>query len=297
MVGPLERCKRRAVTSEVLRSEPAPATPAPGLSDQEGLARRALAGREALAAADVVDLQSTYGNQAVAHSVIGAPAEHEQPRDLAGRIAGPAPARARYVHGQHGAKTREQTRLSKLMGQQVSGETHESEHTIGYEPLAQTGGLERGKSPRARRLENVAPAYQEVGEMHRAHIGTGTRKTPDASGFDATSYRATQRSLTEAGDISSAVQINQLGYAFVDGFQPGEAEPQVADQQADNSYDTMVENLGSVMHADGEQERIVDVDAVSRAEVFLARRAAKTGVWPTSEDIEDAKRRFGVEEP
>lgn len=244
-----------------------------------------------------MDLQSSHGNQATVRSVLGAPTQQEQPRQPAGRIAGPAPKRATYVHGQHGAKTREQTRLSGLMDQKVSGDTHESEHTIGYEPLAQTGGLERGKSPRARRLENVAPAYQEVGPMHRAHIGTGTRQTPDASGFDATSYRATQRSLTEAGDISSAVQINQLGYAFIDGFQPGGKEQEVADQQADNSYGTMIENLRSVMYADGEQERIVDVGAASRAEMFLARRAAKTGVWPTSEEIGEAKRRFGVEEP
>jgi hypothetical protein len=300
VTGPVNKRKRKRVASDDEARQPRSkrARSAADLSDAERLARRTQRGPAALTSTDAMDLQAAYGNQNFVQQVVGTPtaAAAEQPGP-AGRIADPQPKRATYVHGQHGAKTREQERLTTALGQQVTGDTHESEHTIGYEPLAQTGGLKRDGSSRARWLENVAPAYQEVKAMHRAHIGTGSQQTPDESGFTASTYRSTQRSLTEAGDISSAVQLNQLGYAFTDGFQPGEgAQGTVAAQQADDSYDTMIDNLGSVMYADGAQQRVVDVDALSRAEMFLARRIATTGLWPTSEEIAAAKRRFGVEE-
>jgi hypothetical protein len=119
-----------------------------------------------------------------------------------------------YGPGMHGSKKKEQRRLSDTYGINVTGDTHESEHTVGFEPLNQSSGLKRGKEHRAKSLENRAPAYQEVKELHRDHIGTGTTNTRDESGMNSHEYRQAQRSLIETGDVSSAVQLNQLGYAF-----------------------------------------------------------------------------------
>ena len=68
---------------------------------------------------------------------------------------------ASYVIGQHGAKRREQRRLTEMYGERVSGRTHESEHTIGFAPLNETSGTKRGGSKIIRQLEKDAWAYQE----------------------------------------------------------------------------------------------------------------------------------------
>lgn len=197
-----------------------------------------------------------------------------------------------YALGQYGAKKREQERLGKAHGVKVSGDTHEAEHTIGFEPLNQTSPDKRGENPRARSLENKAWAYQEVKPYHRDHIGTGSSLENDASGFNSETYRSAQRSLTEAGDVSSAVQINQLGYAFDERFQRDRGEQPT--QIADDSYDTMVTNMDKVTYAQGEQTVEVGVDAKQRAEMFLARRAAQTGRFPTVEEENAARARFGL---
>ena len=54
--------------------------------------------------------------------------------------------RVKYAIGQHGAKRREQRRLSRAHGERVTGRTHESEHTIGFAPLNESSNAKRGKS-------------------------------------------------------------------------------------------------------------------------------------------------------
>lgn len=209
-------------------------------------------------------------------------------------IRKPASKRTRYLAGTHGYKKYEQRRLRELLGITVSGSTHESEHTIGFEPLNQRSGYKRGKNRRVKVLENLAPAYQEVKASHRQHIGTGTRLTPDASGFNSPSYRQSQRALIEAGDISSAVQINQLGYAFDPDFQRRASTRE--GKAARDSYYRMIENLNSVEYATGpETNARVNVDATQRAEMYLARLAAETGQWPSAQQIAEAKQKFGVQ--
>jgi hypothetical protein len=144
----------------------------------------------------------------------------------------------------HGRKQAEQKALK------LSGETHESEHPIGYEVLSRhlpddSGG--RGSSGLPHQIENRAPAYQEVKQFHSAHIGTGSRGSDESSGFgSARGYRDAQlesidptatvrkgrvdavtgRPLPDQSDIpapppsvSNAVQLNQLGYAHNPAFQ------------------------------------------------------------------------------
>ncbi len=122
-----------------------------------------------------------------------------------------------YSVGQHGNKLKEQQRLSTTYNTKVSGASHQSEHVFGYRPLQGDSGLTRGKSAAAKQLENQAPAYQELKDAHRMHVGTGTSTTVDASGFNSQTYRDYQRSLFssgEAGGVSAAAQLNSLGYAF-----------------------------------------------------------------------------------
>lgn len=150
--------------------------------------------------------------------------------------------KTKYEIGQHGAKKAEQKRLSKLYGFTVSGDTHESEHTVGYETIARGLQEKRGKGKEAEKLENAAPAYQEMYALHRAHIGTGSQGELSALGVNAQGYRDTQRDLFSGEDhranlfdqvnpnamgvpalknqhqssLSAAVQFNQLGYAHLD---------------------------------------------------------------------------------
>lgn len=180
-----------------------------------------------------------------------------------------------YQVGTHGNKKKEQNRLTQLYGATVNGNTHESEHVIGYEPLSQTSGLTRGGSSAARQLENRAHAYQEVAPFHRAHIGTGTTGTADASGLNSHDYRAQQRALMVSGDISSAVQLNQLGYAHLPGFQNQAATPAL--QQANDSYNAMVGSMHStgVTYAGPAAHTTVGVDWRQQAEMHAARLMAQ----------------------
>ncbi|MEM7588576.1 MAG: hypothetical protein AAF320_00190 [Myxococcota bacterium] len=204
----------------------------------------------------------------------------------------------RYGLGKHGFKKKEQGRLSKKHDVAVSGKTHESEHTVGFAVLNKGSGDKRGSTSRARHIENDAPAYQEQKKMHRGHIGTGTRKQADASGFTGDSYRETQRKLIESGDVSSAVQINQLGYAFLKDEKKGvnfQGEANSAERKAArDSYLTMVENMKDMTYVSGDKDVTKQVDAVQKAEMYLARKAAETGKWPTQEEIDAVKKKFGI---
>lgn len=264
--------KRRRVTGP---SQATTSTDAPSVE-------MAIGAPEQLSVPQVTTLAPQVGNQAMA-DVLASPQRSGTEVPRTGK-------RNRYHHGQHGAKEREQRRLGTEFDTTVTGDSHESEHPIGYEPLSQTADLPRGESPEARSLENLAPAYQEAYDRHRDHIGTGTTNEVDASGFNSHTYRATQRSLVEAGDVSSAIQVNQLGYAFDPAFRGNDVDERIAD----DSYDVMVDNLRELLYADGDVNRRVDVDALQRAEMYLARRAARTGVWPTADEIAAAKQRFGV---
>ncbi len=190
--------------------------------------------------------------------------------------------RKRTKPGTHGNKKNEQRRLTRPWAR-VSGQTHESEHTIGYAVLAPN--LPRGQSTEARQIENDAPAYQEVRDMHREHIGTGTRSMPDSTGQNSQTYRTSQRRLLESGDVSSAVQLNQLGYAAV---RPQLTVGTIELAQANNSFDRMVENLHSVEHNAG----VANVTPIEQAEMYLSRRAALTGQWPGQRDIDAAIAKF-----
>jgi hypothetical protein len=205
--------------------------------------------------------------------------------------------RSVYLPGSHGQKKKEQARLSAMPDEhntthRVTGTTHESEHTIGFEPLNQTSGLKRGTAGRARQLENHAPAYQEVKALHRDHIGTGTTGHVDASGFNSHTYRHDQRSLVESGDVSSAVQINQLGYAHMFQALTG---PKTHDMvQADNSFNHMVSNLNSVTYAQGANNVTVNTTARQKVEMHLSRQAAQTGRFPTIQEENAARALYAV---
>ncbi len=213
---------------------------------------------------------------------------HSRPRTPYSRaVNSQSQSRTTYSPGQHGYKKNEQKRLNQQYGIPISGQTHQSEHPIGFEPLNQTSGLRRGTSGRASQLENRAPAYQEMLQPHRGHIGTGTHSSPDASGFNSHSYRDTQRQLLQSGDASSAVQVNQLGYAFDPNFRRNANTPQGL--AATNSYNTMANNMRQVEYAQGANNIAVPVNRWQQQEMLLARQAAVTGQWPSSFQVNRAK--------
>ena len=201
----------------------------------------------------------------------------------------------KYAIGQHGAKRREQRRLSRAHGEKVTGRTHESEHTIGFAPLNESANTKRGKSKASRKLEKEAWAYQEVKSFHRSHIGTGMRMDKDESGFNSISYRDSQRDLIEKGHVSSAVQINQLGYAFLPKFR---ANPDAPNRRAANdSFEHMVRNMNKVDYAQGKSVERVAVTPADKVEMYLSRLVVNgegegPGGWPSKAQIKAAKKLF-----
>lgn len=208
--------------------------------------------------------------------------------------------RSKYRLGQHGFKTTEQRRLKQLLARTVSGRTHQSEHPIGFEVINRTSGLRRGgrglpttQRERVRNLENFAPAYQEQYQLHRDHIGTGSRGTVGRHGWNAQSYRDDQRTALESGDPALAVQLNQLGYAFDPNFQSSTG---TAKDQADASYQTMVQNFPGFSYAQGSQNVQVGVTQKQKAEMHLARGAARSGNFPSKQQENQVRKLYGLPE-
>lgn len=162
----------------------------------------------------------------------------------------------------------------------TSGRTHEAEHAVGFAPANQNNNFPRN-SRMGRAYENALPAYQEERGFHRQHIGTGNRLMTDASGFNANTYRDTQQALVESGDYATAVQINQLGYAYMPGFQHAPMGT-----AADLSFIRMAHvpffpvpnrNAGGYYGVPRTEEDRVEMEA--------ARFTARTGHYPTESDL------------
>ncbi|WP_206788937.1 RHS repeat-associated core domain-containing protein [Amycolatopsis sp. MtRt-6] len=220
-----------------------------------------------------------------------------------GSSSGPQPpkrAKTGYAEGTHGAKGREQQRLTKLFDAElkgpggpakgkVSGDTHQSEHPIGYEVLGRGSAAKRGAGEQQKQLENHAPAYQEEYASHRAHIGTGTSSRTAESGFTAQSYRDSQRNALEAGDPNTAIQLNQLDYAHQQHFHTTTGT--VAGNIADDSYRHMVENAKGkgVTYATGPGVNATTPPMSTHdvRELKAAREAARTGKFPDHQTYEE----------
>jgi len=197
-----------------------------------------------------------------------------------------------YADGEHGAKKREQQRLGKLFDTKVSGGSHQSEHTIGYEALGRGSGDGRGAGRQQKFVENHAWAYQEDKPAHRAHWGTGMHKDESPSGFKSSQdYRDAQRNALEAGDPNTAIQLNQLDYAFRPEFRA--TNNTLSGQIADESFRHMIMNAharGEGIHyatapgVNGVTPPLTDRDA---AELLLNRPVIRDQRLPTLAEEQD----------
>ena len=197
-----------------------------------------------------------------------------------------------YDEGTHGAKVREQKRLTakyenelKADGKdKVSGKTHESEHPVGYEVIGRNSGGKRGTGDQQKDLENHAWAYQEDAASHSAHMGTDNKKFTGDSGFTGQSYRDSQRNALEANDPNTALQLNQLDYSFHDAFK--NSKDTVGGKIADDSYHNMVDKAHdsgkglSYATGPGQNATTSPLSGKDAAELHLARDTARTGEWP-----------------
>lgn len=170
----------------------------------------------------------------------------------------------------------------------TNGQTHEAEHAVGFAPANQYNQFSR-KSRQGRNYENALPAYQEERIFHRQHIGTGGRITTDGSGFNSASYRYMQQELVNSGNYAAAVQINQLCYAFLPGFQNTAMET-----AADRSYHRMTQvPYFPAPNANGNGYHGVPRTENDRVEMEAARFAARTGRYPTESDLYRIRHEIG----
>ncbi|ANN21238.1 hypothetical protein SD37_40450 [Amycolatopsis orientalis] len=205
-----------------------------------------------------------------------------------------------YLDGTHGAKTREQNRLTAKYDndlkndgrEKVSGDSHESEHPIPYEAIGRGSGGARGASHEQKDLENHAWAYQEAKPAHKSHIGTGmkgdqdlTEGSKDPSAFkNSQAYRDSERNALEGGDPNTAIQLNQLDYAFRDGFK--NTNNTLDGKIADDSYHKMIDDA----HASGKGLTYSTGPGTSTTtpplsshdvkELHMARDTIRDGDWP-----------------
>jgi hypothetical protein len=169
-------------------------------------------------------------------------------------LGGGGKKRIKMKIGQRGAKVSDQKRLMRIYKRKVSGRTHESEHVIGYSAVS--GALGRSGKGFEGLFEKYLPAYQEVLEAHRDHVGTGSnirgekaeryvRMSGPTSGDEI--YRRDQLEAlcytpfsAPPTPISNAAQLNQLGYS--DLYKNGKYDS-TSVSQANNSFFQMAKEL------------------------------------------------------
>jgi len=276
----------------------------------------------ALSAHPLVHLQQSIGNQAVLQMV---KSNRSKSKLKAGSLPGYVSnskrvnkynntghsGRTKYRIGQYGFRRQERQRLIKRFGTKIDGTTHESEHTIGFGVTKLAAPhLKRKKGPRATKLEQKGWAYYENKKMHRKHIGTGNRNKEDGSGFTGETYRLSQFNALKKEDASTAVQLNQLGYAYSPFKHLLHTK---AGWAATNSFVKMAENMDSVTYADGDQDVTFEVKPRGRAEMVLSRFALVKEKMPgprvenvvrehfnlekiPQEDIEKEEKKYGIKD-
>ncbi|MEV4643859.1 RHS repeat-associated core domain-containing protein [Saccharopolyspora sp. NPDC049357] len=229
-----------------------------------------------------------------------------------------------YRDGTYGDRNAERNRLNTAHNYKIDGDrTHQSEHVAGYDVLKDNGG-DKGKrtDPENKPLENNANAYYEDRNNHRYHPGTGSN-SPAAheSGFtkgdvrdapntksDAElkeegklhettkgryeerlgSYRHEQRARIEDNDPSSAVQLNQLGYAHQQGFKNSETEAAFPGQS--HSFSDKAYHGDDPNHVHNKDHPLHDEKQANAAKAEQERRDAD----PKSQALEDERQRMRV---
>jgi hypothetical protein len=191
--------------------------------------------------------------------------------------------RSKYKTFQHGGKKREQQRLRGRWRRRVTGDTHQSEHPFGFAVLRGDITGTRGEGEIMREIENTAPAYQEHHDSHRDHIGTGTSGTADDTGLNSTEYRDWTGQALRDHNPDIAMAINQIGYAQ----QHRTGDDPVELRQADDSYNMMVRNMGTIPMGVGGQ--IVQQPAPTnrqRLDMLIFRWIMRHGRQPSYEEEE-----------
>jgi RHS repeat-associated protein len=212
--------------------------------------------------------------------------------------------------------------------------THESEHSIPFEVLREGDEAKRGETTDLKEKENRAGAYQEMAPYHRNHPGTGNRTEAQNSGWNSKGYRNDlHTSLQETNSPNTAVQLNQLGYAHLHTKEPDYKMPTLTDadgnpikdgnsnaklpdfqtasgtkegQVARDSYDHHVEHMRGAEYNRKDVDpntgettytptKTADPTPQDKAEMFLARRTAESGQWPTTDEENAARAKFGVD--
>lgn len=256
-----------------------------GKRAQSGPARRSADGAGP-AASRILGLQSSAGNLAVSRMLAAGSAGPSTPVQRAPRDP--------YDDGTYGARMRERARLLREYNASVSGRTHESEHTVGFDSASHNSGHPRGSNREIRRHEGEMPAYYETHRAHRDHIGTGTSSTADATGMNSRQYRDAQYTALEDNNPSAAIFQNQMGFAHQPSFHA--ATGTVAGDQADDSFRHMIGARGHVPYYDtsGERQRTRRLYRDEQADLHSAREQMRTRQYPTAAEQDEIMRQYGA---
>ena len=106
-------------------------------------------------------------------------------------------------------------------------------------------------------------------------------------------YRKSQRKLIESNDISSAVQINQLGYAFDEDFK--KLSKTTEGKSATDSFNVMVGGMNTFTYAQDDEDITVEINPREKAEMLISRKMIETGRWPTFEEIGEIYKIVGID--
>jgi hypothetical protein len=188
--------------------------------------------------------------------------------------------------GSYGQKYKEKNVLKTIHKTEINGKTHEKEHPVGFKVLTKNLNDDLGVSRDTsvgRQIEKSAPAYFEIKELHRNHIGTGSSR-------QAQEYRNWQDEAIKEGKLGNAIQLNQIEYAHDSNFQKIAKSP--SGQAATDSYNNMIVKNPELMRGHGDANfDLLKLSRGEQIESILARNLAiEQRNTYTQNDIDFAKK-------
>lgn len=259
------------------------------------------------AVSSMLNIQRTAGNARASRSLSGQGRQPALPVQRAGYDD--------EGYSTYGERDKERRRLERRYGKKIDGHsTHQAEHPIPYSaaaPRSVTGGA-RGAGALPKYVEKNLPAYYEDHDSHRAHPGTGTRKQYGDTPMTQDEYREAHRTALKRNNPAAALHTTAVEYAGINSLRDdrdadykkrhGKSNP-FRDQpsgpaydQAESSYQSMINNLGKVPYLDdqGQLQHTRSLVGSERAELIAGRDTSRTGKYPDLAEQDRYLRRQGT---
>ena len=193
--------------------------------------------------------------------------------------------------GSYGTREQEKARLQNKFDKEITGNEFEHEHIIGVNVLIRNSDerLNRDKGE-GKKIEKLAPAYYEIKELHRKHVGTGT-------GPNADKFRDKINEFMIQDNVAGAMIENVREYGEMKEFRAFYKKDPITNEFindnakiADDSFNHMIKkNPKFSMFISGKTVKEFSLRDDDKFKIITARHEAMKGTKLSINEIKNLK--------